>query len=214
MSQSRTLSSLLKAHWPQLSGDAHERLVTFHELVLAESQKQNLTRLLKAEDFWAGHLLDVRELLQARFLGAGAAADFGSGVGVPGLAAACVEERLWLLLESEGRKADFLAAAVEKLALKQVMVFRERGEKVLSQQTVSTICSRAVGSASKLYDLVRRSSTWNNLILFKGPGWPSEWEEFNLSSKKGKLKILATHPYAGGLEGEKARVLIHLTRVR
>src|SRR5689334_13119039 len=90
-----------------ISSKTKDQLVQFYRLVCEENSHQNLTRLISPEDFLRGHVLDVVELLKLNFLQY-PALDLGSGLGVPGLLAALLYPEKWVLIESEGRKAEFL----------------------------------------------------------------------------------------------------------
>jgi 16S rRNA (guanine527-N7)-methyltransferase len=188
-----------------------QALLDFYDLVLEENQVQNLTRLTSPEDFYFGHILDVVELLKLNLLSY-PALDLGSGAGVPGLVAAILDEQKWVLTESEGKKADFLARANRRLGLQvQVSVFAGRAENYLKQNSVGSIVSRAVGSVEKIYGWIRNCSTWNNLILMKGPSWQKEWGEFQAGRLAGELTVYNEHPYSIGPE-QKSRTIICLTR--
>lgn len=185
----------------------------YYEILLKASETQNLTRQLSEEDFENGHLLDSIELLRSGFL-EGACFDLGSGAGVPGLICALLEPKIeWVLCESEGRKAEFLSAAVSELGLNNVQVTQKRAEKALLDRMFGSITARAVGKVEKIFGLIEKCSTWNNLILFKSRGWEEEWNEFQKSKHKNKLKIVQTHTYNSGPE-QKYRLLIKLERNR
>src|SRR4051812_14678809 len=100
------IQALCSREWPELSSAQLMRIQRFYDELVSGNERQNLTRLIEPEDFVEGHLLDVRELLKSGLLEF-PAADLGSGCGVPGLLAAAIEEKPWLLLESEGQKARF-----------------------------------------------------------------------------------------------------------
>ena len=206
---------LLAARLPTLTGDLVLRISQFRELVLAENEVQNLTRLISPHDFLEGHVLDVWELLKSGLLRF-PAMDLGSGVGVPGLLAAIFGSGPWILCESEGRKAEFLKRTVAELGLSAVSVFAERGEDVLRSQKVESVVVRAVGRVEKIYSWLKPCSTWNNLVLFKGPRWEAEWEAFEKSKQKGRLLIQGDHKYqVAGAAGEdelKKRLIVSLVR--
>jgi len=161
--------------------------------------------------------LDVLELRRARAswgetLGA-RWLDLGSGAGVPGLLSATLfEDEHWVLVEAERRKAEFLERATAELGLgARVRVIHGRMEKLCEDLGVEGVASKAVGPVGRLYPWLKESSTWNFLVLFKGPRWAEEWVEF----KKG--------PDAGGLEASNewrystpegaSRLIIQLRRV-
>ena len=187
-------------------------IVRFRELVIDENERQNLTRLLSPKDFFEGHYLDARELLASEFVDY-PAMDLGSGVGVPGVIAAILTEKSWVLCESEKKKAEFLSRAVEALGLdSQVTVFSGRGEDFLKTGKISSIVARAVGPVGRIYQWLRPCSTWNNLVLLKGKGWTAEYSEFCENSFSKELNLLPNpHSYVVGAEN-KERLIVKLER--
>ncbi len=208
---SEILQQLLENDPFPLTQSAQSKVMAFYRLLLKENGSQNLTRLFSPSDFYFGHLQDVRELLKTGWVKY-PALDLGSGAGIPGLLSALVEEGVWILAESEVRKAEYLKHAVQFLALDlDVSVYSGRAEEFLLQKKVSSIVIRAVGSISRIYSWLRRSSTWNDLILLKGPKWDSEWEEFNQTKFRKELILKSIHAYTVGPEN-KIRKIILLTR--
>jgi 16S rRNA (guanine527-N7)-methyltransferase len=201
---------LLKSAWPALSPLQQEKAVRFYELILGENEIQNLTRLISPVDFLNGHVLDVKELLGSGFVQF-PAMDLGSGGGVPGLLAAALGFGSWVLAESEGRKAVFLKTAVEKLELTNVEVFSGRGEDFLKKREVSCVVARAIGPVERIYAWLRPCSTWNNLVLLKGPGWDAEWKTFQEGKHRAELKVAGEHKYSTG-EPPKSLRAIHVVR--
>ena len=138
--------------------------------------------------------------------------DLGSGCGVPGILAAIVGGHPWVLAESERHKAEFLFRVSRELGLTSVRVVADRGENFLSENSIQSIVARAVGPVDRIYTWMRERSTWNNMVLLKGPNWVNEWETFNQSRFRGELRVAKTHEYSVGLEN-KRRVLVKLERV-
>ncbi len=188
----------------------------FREAVLSENVRQNLTRLLSPGDFFRGHVLDVLELRQFRSqIGdrGNTALDLGTGAGVPGLlSAALYSDERWILVDSEVRKAEYLARTVEELGLSdRVRVIHGRIEQISSQIPQVTLVSRAVGTAEKLMAWTEMCSTWNTMILLKGPKWNTEWADFQQSRWKKQLQEGKRHEYSVG--DSVTRVIIQLKRV-
>ncbi|OFZ52946.1 MAG: hypothetical protein A2428_10545 [Bdellovibrionales bacterium RIFOXYC1_FULL_54_43] len=203
---------LLEIECPDWSLDIREKIVEFRELVLKESQTQNLTRLLSPEEFLEGHVRDVRVLLAQNFL-EWPALDLGSGVGVPGLLAALVREGAWILCESEKKKADFLNRAAKQLGLAdRVGVVPDRAEFYLKNASVRSIVARAVGPIERIYGWIRSCSTWNNLVLLKGPAWEQEWKDFQKGKFRRELQIVKSFAYELGPD-RKSRIIVRLNRV-
>ena len=75
----------------------------------------------------------------------------------------------------------------------------KRAEDFLKDSTVETVVARAIAKVGKIYKLIRDCSTWNRLVLFKGPSWDSEWKDFQKKSPyKDELVIKNTHEYSVG----------------
>ena len=124
---SSELKDRLQEAWQGLDEGIYDRIIRFHEVLVEENEKQNLTRLISPKDFVEGHVLDVRELLQSRLVDF-PAMDLGSGCGVPGALAAAVGGHSWILAESERHKAEFLFRVVRELGLTNARVVADRGE--------------------------------------------------------------------------------------
>jgi 16S rRNA (guanine527-N7)-methyltransferase len=110
--------------------------------------------------------LDVDELRQA-----GVIADLGAGAGLPGLvlAAALARARVFLV-ESVGRKCDFLRQAADAMGLANVDVVRSRAEEWRDGLgTCDVVCARALAALPVLCEyaapLLREGGV---LVAWKG----------------------------------------------
>ncbi len=210
--QSKDFRALLHAGWPDLSTEVQDKVCRYYEMVLAENEVQNLTRMSTPRDFYEGHVLDVQELLKSKMMDF-PAVDLGSGAGVPGLLAAIINpEDRWTLVDSEKKKAEFLSRAEKELELSNVVVRGIRIEEYLKTKSCESVVIRAVGPIDRIFAWIEKCSTWNNLILLKGPKWEEEWATFQKTSAGRRLKIAQTHKYEAGSE-KKQRTIIKLARV-
>jgi 16S rRNA (guanine(527)-N(7))-methyltransferase RsmG len=198
--------------WPELSEDQRSRVVRFYELVCVENEIQNLTRLISPQDFVEGHVLDVKALRESGLVSF-PAMDLGSGGGVPGLLYAAIDPNPWILVDSEGRKADFLTRAAKELELPHVLAFGKRAEEILRNTAVESVVARAVGPVERIYGWIRGCSTWNNLVLLKGPGWGEEWAKFQTAKNHRELEIDGQFDYTVSAE-EKQRRILRITRAK
>lgn len=197
---------------PQWSADQRAQIETFRKLMLAENELQNLTRQTSDEQFFWGHVWDVAQLLRTGWV-SGHLVDLGSGGGVPGLLAAALSPEKWTLVDSEQRKAAFLSATADKMELANVEAVGERVENVLPKLKVDAVVARAVGPVSRIWAWIGKCSTWNTLILFKGPSWDEEWKAFQADYPRVKLRIQDEVNYiAPSPEGDRTRKLLRLTR--
>lgn len=208
----KSLRDLLSSHLGELSEKQIELLLDYYSIVLKENRIQNLTRITSIESFYYSNIIDVLELLKSHFLGY-PALDLGSGMGVPGLMSALLSENEWILAESELRKAEFLKKTAKFFNLVgRVEVIHQRAEIFLKKASVNSIVSRAVGTVEKLYSWLKPCSTWNNMILLKGPGWEKEWNQFRSGKFRNHLEMVDVVQYSVGPDS-KQRKIIKLARV-
>ncbi|MBS1963385.1 MAG: class I SAM-dependent methyltransferase [Bdellovibrionales bacterium] len=208
---SRLLTSTLGK---ELAPDQIDRIIAFREEVLRENVLQNLTRLTSPRDFLEGNVLDVIHLEKSGLLEL-PALDLGAGMGVPGILHAVIYRpkgaKTWISSDSEGKKADFSRRMIEKFDLAGAQATSKRGEEVLDSQEIGTIVSRAVGSVTKLYGWLRTRSTWNTMILLKGPKWDEEWAEFQSTAAGKRLVVDKIYEYTAG-EAQKRLKIVRLKR--
>jgi 16S rRNA (guanine527-N7)-methyltransferase len=146
---------------------------------------------------------------------AGRVADLGSGAGLPGLPlAACRPEAHFDLIESLGRKCDFLRDAAERMGLANVIVVCDRSEDWASshgREAYDAVTVRAVGS---LVTLAEHASPLlhEDGVLVAWKGARSEAEESELAQAAGRLameplEVRSVRPYPGSRDRH-----IHLLR--
>ncbi len=206
MSSAEFRSYLEKCELDRFSVEQIDRLVLFRDEVLKENEVQNLTRLLSPLDFYEGHVLDVIHLKKSAQIEF-PCLDLGSGMGVPGLVYALLYGGEWVVCDSEVKKADFMARMIDLFELTNCKSIGGRAESYLATHPVNSIVSRAVGPVSRIMAWTGPSSTWNKLVLLKGPRWADEWKEFRLKT----LKLGRTYNYTVGKD-EKTRVIVELLR--
>ncbi len=128
----------------------------FVELLLLWQQKQNLVASSTLPQIWTRHIADSLQLLplapEARVW-----VDFGSGAGFPGIPIACaLADRpgaMVHLVESVGKKANFLREVVRAIAL-PAQVHQMRAEKFgeTCAETVHVVTARALAPLKLLCD--------------------------------------------------------------
>ena len=128
----------------------------FVEALLLWSEHSNLVARSTLPIIWTRHIADSLQLLTLA-PGALTWADFGSGGGFPGIPIACAlagEPGAKVhLVESVGKKANFLREVVQKLALPAI-VHQERAEKFAETcaETIHAVTARAVAPLKTLCD--------------------------------------------------------------
>jgi 16S rRNA (guanine527-N7)-methyltransferase len=154
--------------------------------------------------------LEIEPLAAARRV-----ADLGSGAGLPGLVlAACLPEARFDLIESLGRKCEFVREAGDRMGLENVTVVCERSEDWASSQgreAYDAVTARAVGSLATLAELASPLLR-DGGVLVAWKGARSEEEESELAGAAARLamdpiEIRSMRPYAGSRDRH-----IHLLR--
>ena len=136
-----------------------ETLEAFARLVLERNRVMNLTAITDEADFARLHLLDSAALLNLANLAAfdgKRVVDVGTGAGFPGvpLRILCPGARM-TLLDSTGKRVDFLREACETLRLDGVDCIHARAEDFAAErrETFDLAVSRAVAALPVLCEL-------------------------------------------------------------
>lgn len=201
-----------------LDPTALARLRRFAELLVAGNERTNLTRITGEAELLEKHLLDA--LLGARRLLSGEGAppaslvDVGTGGGVPGIPLAVV----WpgtrvLLVESQGKKAAFLADAARELGLERVEVAGGRAEDLARgpphREAFEAATLRAVGSVATCLELgLPFLRPGGRLLLYRGPAG----EEDEVLAARGVAPLLGGGEPRGVVEvlpgGARRRLVV------
>lgn len=146
----------------QVLGDALPRLERFHDKLEREGEPRGLIGPRDVDIIWERHILNsaaivpyvMRSTAQARFK---TVADVGSGGGFPGLvAAACLPDHRFMLIEPMERRVEWLSECVELMELANVTIVRSRSDEVISQirkhalHPYAVVTCRAVAPMTKL----------------------------------------------------------------
>ncbi|SDA33220.1 16S rRNA (guanine(527)-N(7))-methyltransferase RsmG [Sphingomonas sp. NFR15] len=145
------------------------RMERFVDLVIAESQQQNLIARSTFAEIWTRHVVDSAQLVPFAEHTPGAWLDIGSGAGFPGLVVAALTDRPVTLAEPRKRRVAFLEAAADALGIAaRTSIFAGKVEalkaapvRVISARAVATLDHLLVGAA----DLATEETLW---LLPKG----------------------------------------------
>jgi len=123
----------------------------YMSLLLAWNEKINITAIRDPLEMLYRHFCESMYAAVAVPLQGGRLADVGSGGGFPGLALKVIRPELQVfLIESNVKKATFLAEVVRELALVDARVLVSRYEELGEEITpVDFVCSRALGEFEK-----------------------------------------------------------------
>lgn len=160
-----------------VSRETWERLESFVAFLTREAQQQNLISAATIDHIWSRHIVDSAQLL--RFApDSGAWLDLGSGAGFPGIVVALLSPRPVTLVESRGRRIDYLNRAIRLLDLEGSTSVAGMPAERLETAPYSVISARAFAPLPKLLDLSQRFSTQKTIwLLPKGRNAVKELHE-------------------------------------
>ncbi len=105
-----------------------EYFEAYYELLLTYNERFNLTSVTEREEVFHKHFLDS-VAGEGFFEENAVCAEVGSGAGFPSIPLKLIREDLTMvLIESTGKKCEFLRAAVRELGLRNVTVMNARAE--------------------------------------------------------------------------------------
>lgn len=156
----------------RLTPQAREALRTVLELL--RDERASVSSVTELDRAWRVHVEDSLTGLEVVGLReAGRIADIGSGAGFPGLvlAVALPDSRVDLV-ESVGRKCDFMRRAIEVAGIANATVFNARSEELAAaegRESYDAVTARAVGRLSTLAELASPLLRENGvLVAWKG----------------------------------------------
>ncbi|HYA98153.1 MAG TPA: 16S rRNA (guanine(527)-N(7))-methyltransferase RsmG [Methylomirabilota bacterium] len=135
-----------------LTSEQVAQILSYLRLLLAWNEKINLTAIRDPVEILYRHFCESMFAAARVPIEAGRLADVGSGAGFPGLPLKILQPKLHVfLIESNVKKAAFLAEVVRELNLSEARVlvarYEELGEEV---GPLDFVCSRAVGEMDRL----------------------------------------------------------------
>lgn len=139
-----------------LPSPAAPQLLEFARRLLEKNQVMNLTAITEAKDVATLHLLDCAALLAQADMRGKTVIDVGTGAGFPGMVLAILEPSArFTLLDSLGKRVDFLREVCEQLGLKNVTCVHARAEEFAAghRERFDIATSRAVAQLNVLSEL-------------------------------------------------------------
>ena len=152
------MQTILRAGLTELGLDETkaEPLEAFARAVLEKNKVMNLTAITDDADFARLHLLDSAALLSIADFGGKRVVDVGTGAGFPGvpLRILCPDVRM-TLLDSTGKRIDFLRETCDALGLTGVDCVHARAEEFAAEhrEAFDLAVSRAVAALPVLCEL-------------------------------------------------------------
>ncbi len=132
------------------------RLIEFARLLLEKNKVMNLTAITEPEAVATLHLLDCAYLLTLTDCGGKSIVDVGTGAGFPGMPMGILEPKAQLtLLDSLGKRIDFLQECAQALKLENISCVHARAEEFAAEhrEQFDIATSRAVAALPVLSEL-------------------------------------------------------------
>ncbi len=166
-----------------------EPLETFSRMLLEKNQVMNLTAITDPRDVAVLHLLDSLALTGLAGLEGRTVVDVGTGAGFPGVPLAIARPSARVtLLDSLGKRVDFLRESCQTLGLDNVECVHGRAEEFAGErrETFDLAVSRAVAALPVLCELCLP------LVKVGGAFWAmkSVDTEEEISASKAAVKVL------------------------
>lgn len=191
---------------PTAALDPAARAALEKVLELLAVERASVSSVTTPARAWKVHVADSLTGLEVPDLStASTIADIGSGAGFPGLAlAAALPQARVDLVESVGRKCDFIQHAIDAAGIANARVINARSEELAQadgRQAYAAVTARAVGRLSTLAELASPLLIDGGvLVAWKGKRDPGE--EAQLANAAAALamqpeQILHVGPYAG-----------------
>ena len=191
---------------PSSALDPEGRLALEAVLELLARERSSVSSVTEPPSAWKVHVEDSLCGLEVESLASAARiADIGSGAGFPGIVLAVALPTAEVeLIESVGRKCEFMRRAIEAAGVGNATVVNARSEELAAgpdRERFDAVTARAVGRLSTLAELASPLLREDGaLVAWKGRR--DEGEELELERAAGSLamapeRILAVGPYAG-----------------
>lgn len=164
-------------------------------LELLTGERASVSSVTEGERAWRVHVVDsltgleVGELAEAEMI-----ADIGSGAGFPGLPlAVALPDAQVDLVESVGRKCEFIGRAIGVAGIDNVGVVNARSEEVAAgerRESYDAVTARAVGRLSTLAELASPLLHEGGiLVAWKGKRDPDEEAQLDRASDQLAMKL-------------------------
>jgi 16S rRNA (guanine527-N7)-methyltransferase len=159
-------------------------------LGLLEEERASVSSVTEPDRAWRVHVEDSLTGLEAAGLAeAGRIADIGSGAGFPGLVLAiALPESQVDLIESVGRKCEFIQRAIDAAGIPNATVLNARSEEVAAgeaRDSYDAVTARAVGRLSTLAELASPLLKENGvLVAWKGKRDADEEQQLERAADK------------------------------
>ncbi len=186
----------IEKHMGFLQKDVAEQFATYMQALIECNKMYNLTAITEPNDVAVKHFLD--SIQGADFIPQGASVvDVGSGAGFPALPLKLIRPDITItMMDSVGKKVDFLTKTIEKLGLSGATAVHMRAEDAGRgdmRESFDVAVSRAVGGLNGLMEYTTPLvKVGGKFIAYKGANASVELAEAKFAIKKLNMKLVDT----------------------
>lgn len=183
------------------------KLHQLSQLIIEESERQNLIASSTIDNLWKRHIVDAAQLVRFASSPIATWLDIGSGAGLPGLVVALLTEGRVSLAEPRRLRAEFLERAVAALSLGERVSVVQSKVEALRPAPFDVITARAVAPAGRLFAMAEHMTHYGTVwVLPKGKSAKSELDEAKRTWQgEFRLKASQTDPDARILIASRVR---------
>ena len=186
-------------YWISLDDAQLDSFQKYYELILQESENQNLVSKNDLARFAEYHLLDALKIASCFDFGSvKSLLDFGSGAGLPGIPLALTFPAIEILLvDSRARRCQFLEAVCSDIPVPNARVACSRIETIPASENslFDVVITRATLSLAKFYSAGKRFlSPGGALIAIKGDTVDNELKALESAIDTTLFNITCTYP--------------------
>lgn len=209
------LTELFEKNAITINGAQAELFERFFSLIIKGNERMNLTSLVEPNTVIVKHFID--SVLPAYLIPENArVADLGSGAGFPGIPLKILRNDISLVMvESTGKKANFLVETLENLNLNKTSVEPLRAEqygKAKGRNRFDIVTARAIASLNILVEYALPLLKIGGIfIAYKGPNVTDEIEQATKAAALLGGVLRETKKYSLNGEFERSVVLFEKT---
>jgi len=139
----------------EITANQLNQLEQYYELLVSENKKYNLTAITEKEQVYLKHFYDSLTITKIINLDNQSICDIGTGAGFPGIVLKIIFPNLKVtLIESNGKKCNFLNIVKNKLNLNDLEIINDRAEiySINNREIFDIVTSRAVAPLKHLLE--------------------------------------------------------------
>ena len=194
-----------------LTDEQVQKFILYRELLLEWNDKFNLTAITDPDEIEEKHFIDSLLAMNYIDFSKGSLLDVGSGAGFPGVPLAIANPKLKVtLLESNGKKINFLNEVKSKLCLENISVVNGRAEDLKQREYFDFVTARAVKQLNILAELTLPFIRAHGLLVaYKGSNAENELDEAKSALRKlnSSLKFIKSYKLPFSQDSRKLLVI-------